>query len=419
METKTSVSAPMTKDLLMKYTLVALLIISVTSVVAFGTPALIMILTAVIVALLCDYLVSPIFGEKAPLDVYSSAVAGMIVALSFSHGIPFPVETYYPTFTPPTTYLVVAIISAVTIIGFKKIQGLLGRKYVNPAATAKLLILAPLYSTALIPEDHTIFDISSFEVLEGALQMCFSATAPFKDPLLVLTVLKNHGWLGGASSIAVIVVGIALIVASRGYIKWKIPLTYLVTTAVICAGYSFMNGEDVIVRMAYHLFIGSSIFLAFFMATDPATTPLTGTGQVIFGVGLSVLSMIFQLQFLFLGGSILALIIMNLMTPVLDKVGVPEPQEERVTRKLPKAKKFETVTVRSCLRCGRCIDSCPVYLSPILIKEAVDKGDWTEAKNLEVEFCVECGQCSYVCPVRIPLKDEIVSAKERLKEMGD
>lgn len=267
-----------------------------------------------------------------------------------------------------------------------------------------------------MPQDHLI-DITSFEILQGALGMCYSATAQFKDSFLTLTVLKNHGWLGGASSIAVIAVGIALILVSRGYIKWKIPLTYLATIAIICAGYDFINGEDVILRAAYHLFVGSVIFLAFFMATDPATTPLTSTGQIIFAVGLGILTMVFQLYFLFLGGSILALIIMDLTTPILDRIGIPKPSGTRIKRKLPKAKKFETGKVRNCIRCRKCLVSCCKNLPCVLIKEAVDKANWAKAKNLGLEYCEACGHCSYVCPSRIDLKGIITVAKQKMQEI--
>jgi electron transport complex protein RnfD len=73
--------------------------------------------------------------------------------------------------------------------------------------------------------------------------------------------------------------------------------------------------------MGFELFIGSSIFLAFFMATDPATTPWTYVGQVVFGIGLGVLTVLIQMYMGFLGGSILALIIMNLTSPLLDRIG--------------------------------------------------------------------------------------------------
>jgi Na+-translocating ferredoxin:NAD+ oxidoreductase RnfD subunit len=80
-------------------------------------------------------------------------------------------------------------------------------------------------------------------------------------------------------------------------------------------------GGDLFLRMGFELFIGSSIFLAFFMATDPATTPQTYLGQGIFGVSLGVLTVLIQMYTGFLGGSILALVIMNLTSPLLDKIG--------------------------------------------------------------------------------------------------
>jgi ferredoxin len=229
-------------------------------------------------------------------------------------------------------------------------------------------------------------------------------------------VLKNHGWLGGASSIAVIAVGVALILLTRGYIKWRIPLSYLATLAIISAGYGLINGEDVVLRVFFHLFVGSVIFLAFFMATDPATTPLTGMGQIIFAVGLGVLTFVFQMYLLFLGGSILALVIMNLATPLLDKVGLPTPVEKRVLLKLPKAKKFENPVSTLCIRCGKCIQGCCMRLSPILIKEAADKDNWDKVKTLHAEYCEGCGHCSYVCPSRINLKEAVVNAKSKIEK---
>ncbi len=320
------VTSHVTKDLLMKYTFVALCILAATAVLAFGTTALIMETVAVIVAVISDYLLSIVMKKRGPTNIYSAAVSGLIVALSFSSGMPYTFEgqQYVPTMDPKIQYVAVAVISAVAVILFKKIQGILGRKYVNPAAAAKLLVLVPIWNTALIPMDHS-FDVASGSTLQLVLTTCFSSNAPFKDPLLTLTILKNHGWLGGASSIAVIFVGIALLIVCRGYIKWRVPLTFLVTIAIVSASYGFVQGEDILLRLAFHLFVGSVIFLAFFMATDPATAPLTGLGQIIFAIGLGVLTFIFQIWGHLLGGSILALIIMNLTVPLLDRVGIHKP----------------------------------------------------------------------------------------------
>ena len=143
-ESAPHVTGYVTKDLLMKYTFVALCILAATAIIAFGITALIMEIIAVIVAVTSDYLLSLIMKNKGPLNTYSAAVSGLIVALSFSSGIPYSVEYTVPTMDPTIQYIAVAVISAVAVILFKKIQGLLGRKYVNPAAAAKLLVLVPI-----------------------------------------------------------------------------------------------------------------------------------------------------------------------------------------------------------------------------------------------------------------------------------
>ncbi len=420
---KKLVSMPMPKNQWMKYTLIALVIIAITSVIGFGITAIILTVVSLAVAVACDYAVFLASRKKSASNIYSAAVAGMIVALSFSSGIPYSTATSV-LMDMNVQIGAVALISAITVLVFKRAQSLLGRKYVNPAATAKLLIFAPIYAIALIPADHLSSNIATGAGLKFAVsQMCYAAHPPiggvsfssvFSDPVMSLLILKTHGWIGGASSIAVIAVGIGLILASKGYFKWRIPLAYLVTLAVISGSYGFINGEDIVLRMAFHLFVGSVIFLAFFMATDPATTPLTGLGQLIFAIGLGILTFVIQLYMQFLGGSILALVIMNLTTPLLDRIGLSKPVEARSSRKLPKAKKFENPPLTNCIRCGKCLQVCCKYLSPILIKEASDKGNLERIKALRADYCEGCGHCSYVCPSRIDLKVAVLDAKQKI-----
>jgi electron transport complex protein RnfD len=146
------------------------------------------------------------------------------------------------------------------------------------------------------------------------------------DVIETMTLLKYHGWVGGASSIAVILVGMSFFVVARRYIKWRITLSYLSTIVLMALIMYGIYGGDLILRMFFHLFIGSSIFLVFFMATDPATSPHTYVGQGLFGIGLGVLTVLIQTYMGFLGGSILALVIMNLASSLLDRVGTRKTQ---------------------------------------------------------------------------------------------
>jgi coenzyme F420-reducing hydrogenase beta subunit/Na+-translocating ferredoxin:NAD+ oxidoreductase RnfD subunit len=435
---QTSVKAAMTKDLLMKYTLIALVIIAASSYVAFGFASIAISLISVLVAVVCDYLLSLIMGNKGPRNTLSAAVFGMIVAMSYSLGLPtlMATEEISTLAGGYEQYLYPALISAIGLIVFKKIQGLAGRKYVNPAAISKLLILGLLFLPAIssfFPADHALtVDLQNvpvegpFGTLEPLDTINFgatliasysgstnasnlytygSATNPLPDVLYYMLVAKYHGWVGGFSSILVMVVGIALFAICRRYIKWRITLAYLVITALMATITGFVYGGDPIMRIVFHLFIGSSIFLAFFMATDPATTPITHLGQWIFGTGLAVLTVLIQTYTNFLGGSILALVIMNLTSPILDNVGIRRRPKRGVAEpSIPKEKVFASTKTVDCMRCGACMTVCPNGLSLILIKQAREKQNAKKLMNMFAEYCMGCQHCNYVCPARIDLE---------------
>ena len=431
--------AGMTKDKLMTYTFVALLVLVGVSYISFGVTSLITAAIAVLVAVGIDLLISKTASDSQ-LNIMSAAVFGLVVALSYSLGLPSMRTAELLPLQAPDAYFYVAAISAIGVTLFKKIQGMAGRKYVNPAAAAKLLVLFPFLNTLLLAQDHLKSGMLGVPSLAGPVgygivgdnglsafatyihgcflnpTVAFPATTTQSDILQVLLFQKYHGWVGGVSSIAVIVVGIALFAVCRRYIKWRITAAYLGTVALfaLALGYAFAD-TDPLLRILFHLFIGSSIFLAFFMATDPATTPITYTGQLIFGVGLGLLTVLIQTYMSFFGGSILALVIMNFTSPMLDKVGKTRPITERKEPKLPKAKQFATVKITECIRCGACMRVCCHKLSPILIKEAFDKTNVEKLSKLQADFCDGCGHCSFVCPARIDLKGSVLRSKALLR----
>jgi coenzyme F420 hydrogenase subunit beta len=111
----------------------------------------------------------------------------------------------------------------------------------------------------------------------------------------------------------------------------------------------------------------------------------------------------------FFGGSILALVIMNLTSPMLDKVGVLRPKAAKKEPKLPKAMQFTAVKTYPCIRCGACMRVCCNKLSPILIKQAFDKKNAKELMKLDADYCAGCGNCNFVCPSRINLRSTMLT----------
>jgi coenzyme F420-reducing hydrogenase beta subunit/Na+-translocating ferredoxin:NAD+ oxidoreductase RnfD subunit len=442
----------MTKDKLMIYTFAALAIIAAVTIVLwwdvhaidaatgnqigwnYGLTVLINCLIAVGLAVGIDVLLAKTASDS-PLNIWSAAVFGMIVSLCYTIGEPQMRAGDVLPLLGPDSFLYITLITIIGMVVFKKLAGLKGRKYLNPAATAKLVVLSIVgLFTVLIPKDHLNSGLLQVPSLAGPISYnvvnnngaagfgfylagCFGSpnmpipTTPTQSDIFNLLILnKFHGWAGGASSIAVIIVGLALFVLARRYIKWRITTVYFVSVALMSVILNFAYpGGDLLLRLGFEIFMGSSVFLAFFMATDPATTPLTHMGQIIFGAGLGVLTVLIQTYTGFFGGSILALVIMNLTCPVLDKVGKQKPIEGGEEPKLPKGKVFPKVKTTACVRCGACMTICCNKLSPILIKQARDKNDFTELMKLDADFCAGCGSCNYVCPARIDLKSNIIN----------
>ena len=68
-----------------------------------------------------------------------------------------------------------------------------------------------------------------------------------------------------------------------------------------------------------------------------------------------------------------------------------------------------------CLRCGRCIDACPMKLMPVLMYKAQQTGDVEEMKSVHMLDCIECGCCAYTCPASVPLVLAFRSGKQMIR----
>ena len=107
------------------------------------------------------------------------------------------------------------------------------------------------------------------------------------------------------------------------------------------------------------------------------------------------------------GGPMMGTSALNLNAPITKTTSGILLLSDTIAAKAPET---------DCLRCGKCIDACPIGLQPCLISNLVQNNQIDELKNCHVLDCIECGCCAYICPAHIPLLDYCKLAKMELRK---
>ena len=241
---------------------------------------------------------------KLPITImdWSAAVTGLILALNCPPNIPAWIPCLGAVFA---------------IIIVKQLYGGLGKNFMNPALAARCFLLISFAGKM------TSFTGVGADALSGATPLAFMKTNPdaiAKIDLGAAFLGRIPGTIGEVSKLCVLIGAAYLLI--RKVISPKIPLIYIGTVAVFTLLFGG-HGFD-LYYLACELCAGGLIFGAFFMATDYVTSPITPLGQIIFAVMLGILTGLFRL----FGGSAegvsYAIIICNILVPMINVHTVPK-----------------------------------------------------------------------------------------------
>ena len=241
---------------------------------------------------------------KLPITIkdWSAAVTGLILALNCPPNIPAWIPCLGAVFA---------------IIIVKQLYGGLGKNFMNPALAARCFLLISFAGKM------TSFTGVGADALSGATPLAFMKTNPdaiAKVDLGAAFLGRIPGTIGEVSKLCVLIGAAYLII--RKVISPKIPLIYIGTVAVFTLLFGG-HGFD-LYYLACELCAGGLIFGAFFMATDYVTSPITPLGQIIFAIMLGILTGLFRL----FGGSAegvsYAIIICNILVPMINVHTVPK-----------------------------------------------------------------------------------------------
>ena len=282
---------------LMLDVVIALIPTLVVGVISLGLRALLVTLISMASAVVAELLFSLLFRKRNTLADCSALVTGMLFALTL------------PASTP---YYVVALGSAFAIFFVKLLCGGLGQNIFNPALAARAFVLM-LFPVALT-RYAAVDGVSSATPLHHMVMPALP-----EESILDMFLGNCPGSIGELSALALIIGGIYLVV--RKVISPRIPLAYIGTVAVLTLVFSKTDAP--VQWMLYSLFSGGLMLGAIFMATDYATSPVTAKGQIVYGIGCGVLTVIFRYFGLFPEGVTYAILLMNACVWVIDRYTAP------------------------------------------------------------------------------------------------
>ena len=278
------------------------------------------------------------FGLRAILIIAVSYIAGFFVEFMFAavrkhkiHEGFLVTGLIYPLVLPPTTPLWIVAVGVMfgTFFG-KEIFGGTGRNIFNPALVGRLFITiafpATMTTSWLMPITDATFaekwltpfaDTSITDAITAATPLAVYKTTKVMASIPDLLTGHTAGSMGETCRIAIILGGLFLIFTKVA--NWRIPITYLASVFVFAAiGNHFMS--DTIAPPVFQLFTGGLLFGAFFMATDPVTSPFTSAGKYTFGIMCGILTILIRSFSGYVEGVMFSIVIMNAFAPLIDHI---------------------------------------------------------------------------------------------------
>ncbi|WP_455685055.1 RnfABCDGE type electron transport complex subunit D [Thomasclavelia sp.] len=274
--------------------IIALLPATFFGIYQFGIDALLVIVTAVITAILSEYLYQRLMKLPTTINDGSAIITGLLLALSLSSSMPL---------------WMVALGSIFAIIVVKQLFGGLGQNFMNPALAARCFLLISFAGK-----------MNSFVNIDATSSATPLAMIRNSQGINLFDMLigNTSGTIGETSVIALLI-GAGYLIYKK-VISPKIPLAIFVSFSFI-----ILIGGDFDLKYLFAQICGGGLVMgAFFMATDYVTSPITPNGKLVYGLITGILAAIFRLYGSTPEGMSFAIIISNLLVPLIEKITVPK-----------------------------------------------------------------------------------------------
>ena len=293
---------------IMRDVIIALMPALIGSVYFFGLRALIVTLISVASCVFFEWAWCRLMKQHCKVYDLSAVVTGILLAFVCPVTIP---------------YWIIVIGALFAIVPVKMLFGGIGKNVVNPALAARAFLFswpAAMSTWVQVGWENRAGIVSAADAVTAATPMESLHAGVLPEASLLDMFLGNVGGSLGETSVVLLLLGFGYLLLRR-VLSPRIPLAYFGTVAVLAL--LFPMGNDRLTWMAAQLCGGGLMLGALFMATDYVTSPVTKLGQVIYGVGCGVLTVMIRYFGSYNEGVSYAILIMNLCVVLLDRIGRP------------------------------------------------------------------------------------------------
>ena len=303
------VHAPVTTKTIMRDVLIALTPALLGSVYFFGFRALLVTLVSAAACVLFEWAWCKIM--KTPSHVYdmSAVVTGVLLA-------------FVCPVTVPLWCIILGDFFAIIVV--KQLFGGIGRNIVNPALAARAFMFSwPAVMSKWVPVGfaNAVGIFPDVDAVTAATPLSYMQQGQLPQTGIWDLFFGNVGGCLGETSALLLLIGFGYLLI-RKVVNLRIPVAFIGTVAVLTV--LFPMGNNNLTWMASQVLSGGVMLGALFMATDYVTSPVTKLGQVIFGIGCGVLTVVIRYFGSYPEGVSYAILIMNCCVVLLDRIGRPK-----------------------------------------------------------------------------------------------
>ena len=300
--------SPITTQTIMRDVLIALAPALLGSIYFFGFRALTVTLVSVCACVFFEWAYCKLTHKHCKIYDLSACVTGVLLA-------------YVCPVTIPYWTIILGDLFAIVLV--KMLFGGLGHNIVNPALAGRAFLFSwpVLMSTWVkVGFENAAGLISSADAVTAATPLANMHQGLMPDASIADLFFGNVGGCLGETSALLLLIGFVYLLY-RNVITARIPLAYMGTVAVLA--FLFPLGNDRIAWTAAQLFGGGLMLGAIFMATDYVTSPVTKLGQIVYGIGCGVLTILIRYFGGYSEGVSYAILVMNCCVVLLDRIGRP------------------------------------------------------------------------------------------------